>query len=219
MTKTTAVYATENPEKTYTAGRILPEFFFIDLAQFQIPQISESKLTLAENALAKAKRVWDIRRGTVLADDTGFFVRALNNEPGVSPLRWTTARFPRSSSQVRIMLHQAEQALLKRLDDALPEGQNRTEHRSAYFETVVAIMTPDGQSKTFAERLYGHVVKTPQGSHAITGNPFDRVFMPDREGKVLSEMQRTRREEISQRTAALQRVSKYIQTIPDLVHP
>ena len=53
------------------------------LLDFPPMEIEETGNTFAENALIKARALYDLLHMQVLADDSGLQIKALNDEPGI----------------------------------------------------------------------------------------------------------------------------------------
>lgn len=197
------VYATANPAVTASIWPIFRggDITLRDLTELERQQVPENGATLKENAIAKAMEVAKFRGGFVISQDTGFYVDALGGLPGASPTCWTGKKAP---------LKHIEEKLLE-----LMRQTTRTEHRTAMFRSVVAVVTPDRKIRTFTGELRGHVVKRPRGYHMVSPFPYDRVFMPESEGKVLTELSPERRAQITHRGKAMQQAREYIMKVRD----
>jgi len=78
----TIVLASHNLNKAQEIQMLLGNQFHVILQQaFDIPPIEETGSTFEENALLKAKTVYDIIGLPVIGDDSGLEVVALNNQP------------------------------------------------------------------------------------------------------------------------------------------
>ena len=85
----TIVLASHNRNKAQEIQMLLGNQFHVILQQaFDIPPIEETGSTFEENALLKAKTVYDIIGLPVIGDDSGLEVVALNNQPGVYSSRF-----------------------------------------------------------------------------------------------------------------------------------
>ena len=84
------VMATHNKHKIEEIERLLQgKVKIISLKDLGCKdEIPETGSTLKENALQKAKYVWDKYGKDCFADDTGLMVEALNGEPGVYSARY-----------------------------------------------------------------------------------------------------------------------------------
>ena len=91
MRKKTIVIATHNQDKFNEIKNILESIGLSmkSLRDFpKIREIPETGETLEENALIKARTVFQLTGLPALSDDTGLEVDALNGDPGVYSARW-----------------------------------------------------------------------------------------------------------------------------------
>ena len=108
-----------------------------------LPDVVEDGMTFKENALKKARvcaKAWNC---TVLADDTGLEVKALNGEPGVHSARYVAEHDFAANLK----------AVLKKIEGAAD--------RSARFVTVLALVSPDGVEKTAEGEVRGTMATEP----------------------------------------------------------
>jgi XTP/dITP diphosphohydrolase len=145
------------------------------------PDVAETGKTLEENALQKAREVFQATGLPALADDTGLFVVALSGLPGVN-----TARFagPEASYADNVAL------LLERMEGA--------RDRRASFRSVVALVA-DGTELWAEGALSGRIVRAPRGSG---GFGYDPVFELD-SGVTLAELSPDEKNRLSHRARAL----------------
>jgi XTP/dITP diphosphohydrolase len=145
------------------------------------PDVAETGKTLEENALQKAREVFQATGLPALADDTGLFVVALSGLPGVN-----TARFagPEASYADNVAL------LLERMEGA--------RDRRASFRSVVALVA-DGTELWAEGVLSGRIVRAPRGSG---GFGYDPVFELD-SGVTLAELSPDEKNRLSHRARAL----------------
>ena len=85
--------ATKNSGKAREYRKIFePKGFevttLLDLDANQVPAIDENGSSFAENALIKAKALMNVTHATVLADDSGLCVDALDGAPGIHSARY-----------------------------------------------------------------------------------------------------------------------------------
>ena len=111
------------------AGRVPVEVG--DLAEYPgMPEVAETGLTFAENALLKARAVAAFTGLPAVADDSGLCVDALNGMPGVLSARWSGSH---GDDEANLRL------LLAQLAD-VPAGA-----RGARFVCVAALVRPSGR--------------------------------------------------------------------------
>ena len=157
----------------------------VDLFSFpEVGEIIEDGKTLKENALIKAKAVYDITGLPAIADDTGLEVEALGGKPGVF-----TARFAGEncsySDNVNKMLKVMKN--IKKID------------RGAIFKTVMAFY--DGKEELFAEGFVKGIIT--ENKKRLAGFGYDPIFYVVEEGKTFAEMTIEQKNIISHRGRAI----------------
>ena len=157
----------------------------VDLFSFpEVGEIIEDGKTLKENALIKAKAVYDITGLPAIADDTGLEVDALGGKPGVF-----TARFAGEncsySDNVNKMLKVMKN--IKKID------------RGAIFKTVMAFY--DGKEELFAEGFVKGIIT--ENKKGLAGFGYDPIFYVVEEGKTFAEMTIEQKNIISHRGRAI----------------
>jgi XTP/dITP diphosphohydrolase len=145
------------------------------------PDVDETELTLAGNALLKARAVVAATGHAAVADDTGLEVDALGGAPGV-----TTARYA------------GESATYDDNVDKLLRELAGVESRGARFRTAVALVTPDGEELVVEGELLGLITTERRGAG---GFGYDPIFEVD--GRTLAEIPADMKNEISHRARAL----------------
>jgi XTP/dITP diphosphohydrolase len=129
--------------------------------------VDESGSTFAENALLKAQAYQRALRDDsfyYVGDDSGIIIPALGNKPGVFTRRW--AGYEMTDEEIpRYCLEQ-----MKGL---------RGDDRKAIFETVLAVITPQGEIKYFHGQMPGHILEEPTDAEPQPGFPFRTIFWVD----------------------------------------
>ncbi len=111
-------------------------------------EIEENGATFEENALIKARAVWNVTGGIVLADDSGLAVDALGGEPGVF-----SARYMGEDTSYDVK----NREIIRRVEGL--KGQER----SARFVCVIAAVLPDGTVSTTDGTMEGQIALEPAG--------------------------------------------------------
>ncbi len=156
------------------------------------PVVDENGVTLADNALKKARAFFGATRQPSLADDTGLMVRALGGLPGVHSARYAG---PQSDDR-------ANRALL--LDSLLS-----VQDRAARFSTVLAYV--DAQEHRFFEGVCdGEITVAERGK---SGFGYDQIFRPAGSDKTFAEMSATEKNHLSHRGKALRAFQAYLSTL------
>lgn len=153
--------------------------------------------TLEENAEKKASyalRMSDYKFWTI-ADDTGIFIRALNGEPGIKSARWAGE----TATTEQIM-----QYCLKRLDGV--------QNRSAFFETVVVLLSPKGDKYVFRGQVSGYLLELPR-VQPQPKMPYSPLFVPQESNKVWAEMTLEEENAISHRGKAFRQVLAFLKSL------
>ena len=181
------VIATHNKDKLkeLKKGFSTLSIDLVDLFSFpEVGEIIEDGKTLKENALIKAKAVYDITGLPAIADDTGLEVDALGGKPGVF-----TARFAGEncsySDNVNKMLKVMKNT--KKID------------RGAIFKTVMAFY--DGKEELFAEGFVKGIIT--ENKKGLAGFGYDPIFYVVEEGKTFAEMTIEQKNIISHRGRAI----------------
>lgn len=131
--------------------------------------------SIEDNAIAKA-RAYAIKTGKVsIGDDTGFFIKDLNGEPGVALRRWG-GELPESTSN---------EAFWKFLQEKTKDLKNY----DCYFKQCVAIVSPKGDSEIVYNINNGFLNKEKlQRPYNNSGYPIGAAFESYNRNKTWDEM-------------------------------
>jgi XTP/dITP diphosphohydrolase len=191
----TIVLASHNRNKAQEIQMLLGNQFHVILQQaFDIPPIEETGSTFEENALLKAKTVYDIIGLPVIGDDSGLEVVALNNQPGVYSSRFAGDN---ASDDDNI------DKLLRKMHN-IP-----TEKRTAKFRCVVAFLgtSSDDQPVFFEGEWAGYIAKERRGKN---GFGYDPVFVDLQSSLTAAELESDQKNKISHRGKAVQSLKSYL---------
>ncbi|MDO8571852.1 MAG: non-canonical purine NTP pyrophosphatase [bacterium] len=196
------ILSTRNPSKAAQIKEILVELSvdILTLSEVGIEgEAIENGTTLQENALKKALYAYErlTTKTWTMADDTGLFIEALNGEPGIRAARWAGEE----ATTEEIM-----QYTLKRLDGILD--------RAAVFETLVALVSPDGEQYFFSGVTHGYLLETPQ-IVPRQKMPYSAIFVPEDCTKVLAAMTIEEENKVSHRGKAFRQVSTFLAKMID----
>ena len=154
-----------------------------------IDELPETGDTIEENALQKARYVFDHFKINCFADDSGLEIDALNGEPGV---------------------HSAFYAGLPRNDENniqwVLEKLKHVQNRKARFKTVIALIENDKQF-LFEGLLQGTIADVPRGSN---GFGYDPIFIPEGDNRTLAELTADEKNKISHRGRAVAKLVQYL---------
>ncbi len=147
--------------------------------------IEENGTSFEENALIKAKAIWERTGAIVLADDSGLEVDYLNKEPGIYSARYLGEDTPYDVKNKIIM---------ERLE-GVPKEQ-----RTARFVCAIAAVLPDGSEKTVRQTIEGYIGYEQKGEN---GFGYDPIFVVPEYGKTTAELTMEEKNAISHRGKAL----------------
>lgn len=154
------VVATGNAHKISEIAEIFPEYKVLSQKEVGFSEeVEENGTTFAENALIKAHAACKALGLPVIADDSGLCVRALNGAPGIYSARYAGG-------------HGDDRANRQKLLADLEGVQDRT----AYFESSIALVRPNGEEFVSSGRTYGHILTVEEGSG---GFGYDCIFFSD----------------------------------------
>ncbi len=194
------ILATRNPSKTLQIQELFAgsPFQILSLNDAGIVgEAVEDGATLEENALKKIMFVYDklSNKAWVMADDTGLFVHALDGEPGIQAAYWAGHNVPTEETTAHA---------LKQMEGL--------EDRSAMFKTVVAMMSPEGETFFFSGEVEGVMQKAarlkPQPKM-----PYSPLFQPHGSTKVWAEMTTEEENAISHRGLAFRKVRAFLESL------
>ena len=178
----------------YSKGRfqiVTPQDLGIEM------EVEEGMVSIEENSMAKAN-AWSRASGMVtIADDTGFYVDALNGQPGVAVKRWAGA-LPESVSS-------------KDFFDYMKNMVMPLEDTSCYFKTIVTVASPNGMVKQFDHITKGYIDKALLENGYTSGYPLGLVFKKKDRDKVWADMSESEKRESDRELA--EKVLDYIDTL------
>ena len=127
----------------------------------EIPDVVETGVTFAENALLKAHALAQATGCPAVADDSGLCVDVLGGAPGIFSARWA-GRHGDDKANLDLLLAQ--------LGDIAPP------HRAAHIACAAALALPDGTERVVMGRLRGTLRFEPVGTN---GFGYDPILQPD----------------------------------------
>jgi XTP/dITP diphosphohydrolase len=193
MPRPSIVLCSGNPGKVVEFRELLKGAYdVLGLEELGMPtDLPETGNSLEENALQKARYVFERTGLPCLADDTGLEVPALNGAPGVHSARYAgMAKDPRANMAKLL----AELA--------------RSSDRTARFRTVLALVSVAGE-RCFEGVVDGHIATGPSGDG---GFGYDPVFIPDGYSGTFAELDPAVKNAISHRALAVALFAEYMYT-------
>ena len=193
--KRSLVFATGNQHKLEEVQGLLGKDFALScLKDVGITEdIPETAMTLHENALQKARYVYDKCGCACFADDTGLEVEALKGEPGVFSARYAG---PQKDSSANMQL------VLQKM-----KGESK---RQACFRTVIAYIDSTGKEWLFEGRVDGTIIEHPAGSK---GFGYDPIFTPNGYEQTFAELPLSIKNAIGHRGKAMQKFLDFLNKV------
>ena len=192
------VFATNNKNKLSEIRDILGrDFEIVSLQDIGChADIPETGSTLEENAMQKARYIYDNYNMSVFADDTGLEVDALGGAPGIYSARYAGGEG-----------HDSEANMTKLLGEL---GENN--NRKARFRTAIALILKEDGNGNITEKLFegivrGEIIKERRGGE---GFGYDPIFQPEGYDRTFAELGPDVKNKISHRARAVARLVEYL---------
>jgi XTP/dITP diphosphohydrolase len=197
MSDKSIVIATANKHKLAEIFQILAgmECKILSLADFpDIPPIEESGSSFQENALIKARFVYQSTSCLTMADDSGLEVDAIDGAPGIYSARFAGKAHDYAANN---------QKLLQQMHE-VPDN-----HRTAQFRCVVAIV--GGKIEQVVEGIVqGKIIRELRG---IKGFGYDPLFVPKGMTKTFAELGEKAKNKMSHRAKAFLKARRIIENL------
>ena len=179
------VVASGNKNKLREIAEIFTDFEVVSQKEMGFDEdVEETGKTFAENALIKARAASKALGMVALADDSGICVDALGGAPGVYSARYCG--------------HHGSD---KENRDLLLKNLEGVENRSAYFQSAIALVYPDGKELLAEGRTNGVILMEEVGEG---GFGYDCIFFSDDLQKSFGVASAEEKNAVSHRFRALQ---------------
>ncbi len=191
----TLVLATANEHKVKEIKQLLndPSIEIKMARELGIEErLREDGKTFEENALQKARAIYEATGEPTLADDSGLEVFFLNHRPGVRSARYAGENATDEENNKK---------LLKEL------GPLSFRRRTARFRCVMAFVA-DGIEEVVSGECRGIIIEQQRGTN---GFGYDPLFKPDGYDKTFGEMEADEKHKISHRSRALQKIKPVLE--------
>lgn len=132
----------------------------------------ENGSTFVENAIIKAKALYDEVHSPVLSDDSGLCVKALDWGPGIHTARFGDTEERKLDSREKYMM--------------LLEKMEGVEDREAYFTCALCLYLSPTRIYVIQEEAKGKIALTP--STGKEGFGYDPVFFSDEAGQIVADL-------------------------------
>ena len=184
------VFATGNSNKLKEIKYAINSFEVVGLKDLGITdEIPETGDTLKENAIQKAKYIYNKTGLNCFSDDTGLEIKALDNRPGVC-----SARYAGEDCN-------AEDNIKKVLKEL-----SCISNRKAKFKTVIALIL-NGKEYFFEGVINGNILEEKIGTN---GFGYDPIFNPEGYKKTFAQMTLGLKNKISHRGIAVKKLVSFL---------
>jgi len=162
-----------------------------DLNSFEkIIEPKETGDTFASNAKIKSKYGQKLFNIPCFADDSGFCVEALNNNPGVKSKRFLE-KFSNNKKAFEYII-----------SNVIKKKNNK-----AFFVTAISLTLKENHHITFMGKVNGTVSLNPKGTN---GFGYDPIFIPENNIKTFAEMNLKEKNVISHRKIAITKLKSFL---------
>ena len=187
------IIASNNMGKIREYKDIFEPLGFLVLSQSEANinfEVEETGCTFEQNAILKARAIYDITHSCVISDDSGLEVEALDGEPGIYSARYKGLKTE----------HERRMAILRGLD-----GNN---NRTARFVTCICFIDEKGGNHLFKGIWNGVIADQEEGCN---GFGYDSIFISeDGNGKTTASMPLSFKETYSHRAKAVKKLVTYL---------
>ena len=162
-----------------------------DLNSFKkIEEPKETGATFSSNAKIKSKYGQQLFDMPCFADDSGFCVEALKNNPGVKSKRF----LEKFSNNKKAFEYIISNVVKKR-------------NNKAFFVTAISLTLKENHHITFLGKISGTVSLKPKG---MNGFGYDPIFIPENNIKTFAEMSLEEKNLISHRKIAITKLKSFL---------
>ena len=155
----------------------------------------EDGTSFMENALIKARALYDIVHQPVLSDDSGLCVKALGGKPGIH-----TARYGEEEAGRKLSAEEKYMYLLKNMEGI--------EDRRATFMCCICLMLDENRIYMIQEDCPGSIALKPEGKE---GFGYDPVFYNNEAGNISALLTEDEKNQYSHRGKAARVVRDLIE--------
>ena len=156
----------------------------------------ENGTSFLQNAMIKAKALYELVHSPVIADDSGLCVEALDGRPGIFSARYATAPTGEEAQDYGI------NRLLKEMESK--------ENRRATFVCALVLYMEDERFFVLQETCNGKIALSKQGEG---GFGYDPIFFLQGLNKTMAELSQLEKNNISHRGKAMHACNALLQSI------
>ena len=187
------VFATSNNNKIIEANKLLSSGTPYNIISKKdagiLEEIPETGNTIEENAIQKARYIYDNYKKDCFAEDTGLIIDALNGEPGIYSGRYAGEDKNDKKNIAKVL-----------------NNLKGKSNRNARFKTVIALILK-GKLYIFEGLVEGKIADNPRGE---SGFGYDPVFVPHGFDKTFSELGLEIKNNISHRAKAMKKLNEFL---------
>ena len=185
------IFGTHNNNKLIEIHKLLPSGYMLkSLTDLNYDsEIEETGLTLEENALIKARTIFNTFKKDCFADDSGLEVSALGGKPGVFSARYAGNHRNAEDNTQKILRE------MKGITD-----------RQAQFRTVIALIV-EGTEYLFEGIIKGEISNSPLGQN---GFGYDPIFIPANQPLTFAQLTLYEKNKISHRSSAFEKLVEFL---------
>ena len=187
------VIATKNPGKARDFAVLFEPkgYEVVTLLDYpEIEDVEETGYTFEANARKKAETIAELLGMTVLADDSGICIDALDGQPGVFSALFAGGMKSDAANNAKVL------AML---------GSQENPSRKAHFHCTLVLAHPDRESLVVEGDIEGEIAEFPIGDY---GFGYDPLFYLPHLGKTMAELSDAEKNQISHRAIALKNLEK-----------
>ena len=185
------VFATNNANKLSEIRLLLPEEIEVlslqDINCFE--ELPETHPTIEQNALQKARYIFDNYGFNCFADDTGLEINSLGGEPGVYSARYAGDLCNAKDNINKVLFKLSGQ-----------------QDRNANFRTIIALII-NGKERIFEGRCEGFIANKTRG---LAGFGYDPIFIPSGYKITFAQMSKNQKGKISHRGKAVAKLVDFL---------
>jgi len=195
------ILATKNAGKVHEFAQMMERYEIEVLSLLDLnyeDEIEENGVTFEENALIKAREIALQYKATVVADDSGLSIDALNGAPGVYSARY--ACLVSNAGEIR-----SDEA---NMDKVLEELKNVPDNeRTARFVCALAIVDENGKETVVHGTCEGKIWHEKRG---LEGFGYDPIFYLPQLDKTMAELSKDEKNALSHRGNAFKKLELII---------
>ncbi len=152
-----------------------------------VPSLVEDGTTFEENAIMKARRVFEETGVLSLSDDSGLEVYFMNGRPGVHSARYAGTKSNDDANNSKLLFEMR----------GVPPRR-----RGAQFRAVLALVGK-GIEETTQGLCPGKLAESPRG---INGFGYDPIFIPESYSRTYAELSAEEKNSLSHRSKAFEKM-------------